>query len=163
DRVCEDSSWFDFTQAFIEHVHRHELQGFIRDDLMPPDHWDSVQPFVEGNAEFPPSWFGLHWINELWTTLRKTGGLYKGRRLATRMPDKNHPIPGTRIFRLYQEYGLLRPGLKPVSPQAIPTHELAAKQAVTPSFADDLHLNTALPSMSLGGAERLVHDVVSRL
>lgn len=162
-RVCEDSGWFDFTRAFIERVRRNNLQSFARDDLMPPDHWDNVRPFVEDNIEFPPSWYGLHWINELWTTLRKSGGVYKGKRIATSIPDKNHPVPGTRIFQLYQQYGLVRRGLKPVRAPAIPIHELAAAQPVAPSFADCLHLNTVVPNMSLGGAERLVHDLVSGL
>jgi glycosyltransferase involved in cell wall biosynthesis len=162
-RVCEDSGWFDFTRAFIEGIGRQDLQGFVRDDLMPPDHWDSVRPFVEGNAEPNPAWFGLHWINELWTTLRKTGGTYKGQKIAARVPDKNHPVPGSRLFRLYQQYGLLRHDHRSVEPPVVPASQLAPVQPATPSFADGLHLNTALPSMSLGGAERLVHDVVSRL
>jgi glycosyltransferase involved in cell wall biosynthesis len=162
-RVSGESQWFDFTLAFIEGIRRQKLQSFVRDDLMPPDLWESVQPFIEGNGEFNPLWFGLHWLNELWTTIRKTGGLYKGKRLAARLPDKNHPIPGTRIFQLYQQHGLLRSGFVPIEAPLIPSNELAAKQAATPSFADGLHINAILPSMMLGGAERLVHDVICRL
>jgi glycosyltransferase involved in cell wall biosynthesis len=163
ERAGEDTAWFDFTRAFIERIGRENLYSFVRDDLMPPDHWESVQPFIEGNAEFNPAWFGLHWMNELWTALRKTGGTYKGSRIATRVPDKNHPVPGSRLFRLYQQYGLLRPDHRPVEPPVVPGTRLAARQPATPTFSDALHLNTVLPSMGLGGAERLVHDVVSRL
>jgi glycosyltransferase involved in cell wall biosynthesis len=162
-RVSGESQWFDFTLAFIEGIRRQDLQKFVRDDLMPPDLWESVQPFIEENAEFNPSWFGLHWLNELWSTLRKTGGLYMNKRLTTRLPDKNHPIPDTRIFRLYQQYGLLRSGFTPVEPPDVPSNRLAAQQPATPSFADGLHVNTILPSMNLGGAERLVHDMISQL
>jgi glycosyltransferase involved in cell wall biosynthesis len=163
ERVDEDSGWFDFAHAFIEGIRRQDLQKFVRDDLMPPDHWDSVRPFVEGNAELNPAWFGLHWMNELWTTLRKTGGSYKGNRIASRVPDKNHPVPGSRLFHLFQQYGLLRRDHRPVEPPVVPGSQLAAVQPTTPVFADKLHLNTVLPSMTLGGAERLVHDVLSRL
>jgi len=163
ERVSQNSAWFDFTRAFIEGIRRQDLQGFVRDDLMPSDHWDSVRPFLEGNAEFPPSWFGVHWINELWTTLRKTGGVYKGKRIATRVPDKNHPVPGSRLFSLYQQFGLLGADHRPVEPPVVPTSQLAATQPATPTFADALHLNLVVPTLTLGGAERLVHDLVSRL
>lgn len=159
--VREDSRWFDFTLAFIEGIHRQNLQNFVRGDLMPPDTWENVQPFLETAANFPPAWYGLHWCNELWTTLRKTGGLYKGARLTKRLPDKNHPVPGSRIFRLYQQHGLLRPGFQPTAPPGVPRNQLAGAQPARPLFTDTLHLNVAVPSMALGGAERLVHDLVS--
>jgi glycosyltransferase involved in cell wall biosynthesis len=162
-RASEESRWFDLTRAFIEGIHRQHLQSFIRDDLMPPDRWENIQPFIESDAEFNPQWYGVHWMNELWTTLRRTGGTYKGKRLATRVPDKNHPVPGSRLFSLYQQAGLLRADHQPVQPPVVPVSQLAAMQPVTPKFADLLHLNTVIPSMSLGGAERVVHDVVSRL
>jgi glycosyltransferase involved in cell wall biosynthesis len=162
-RIGEDSAWFDFTLAFIEGIRRQNLQNFVRDDLMPPDSWESLQPFIEADADFNPSWFGLHMCNELWTTLRKTGGLYKGNRFTARLPDRNHPIPGTRIFRLYQQHGLLRPGFEPAEAPVVPGNSLAAEQPAAPSFSNGLHFNAALPSMSLGGAERLVHDLVSGL
>src|SRR5580658_4666357 len=60
-RIGEDSRWFDFTLAFNEAIHRHGLQGFVRDDLAPPDRWETVQPFLETSAEFRPSWHALHW------------------------------------------------------------------------------------------------------
>ena len=162
-RVNEESGWFDFARVFIEGIQRHDLQRYIRDDLMPADLWESVQPFIEGNAAFKPEWFGMHWMNELWTVLRKSGGWYKGNRLATRVPDKNHPVPGSRLFNLYQQFGLLRREHQPVQPPVVPTSQLAAAQPVTPTFANVQHLNIVVPSMSLGGAERLIHDIVSRL
>jgi glycosyltransferase involved in cell wall biosynthesis len=162
-RVGENSAWFDFTLAFREAILRHDLQSFVRDDLAPPDRWETVQPFIEGAAEFQPSWRALHWNNELWTTLRRTGGLYRGVRLTSRMPDGNHPVPGSRLFHLYRQHGLLRPGYRPAPPPVVPTNPLAELQPATPSFAESLHLNIALPGMSLGGAERLVHDLVSGL
>lgn len=163
DQISEESGWFDFTLAFVEGIRRHDLQHFVRDDLLPPDGWESIQPFVEGDSEFDPSWFGVHWCNEMWTTLRKTGGFYKGHRLTARWPDKNHPVPGTRLFRLYEEHGLLRPGFEPAEPPVVPSNPLAAGHPVTPSFADGLHFNVALPNMRLGGAERMVHDLISGL
>jgi glycosyltransferase involved in cell wall biosynthesis len=162
-RIGENSSWFDFTLAFKDAIHGHHLQDFIRDDLMPRDRWETVQPFLEGDGDFPPSWYALHWNNELWKTLRRTGGLYKGRRLTLRPPDNNHPIPGTRLFRLYQQHGLLRPGWRPCPPPVAPINRRATEQPQTHSFPDILHLNVALPGMNLGGAERLVHDLVSGL
>ena len=162
-QISEDSRWFDFTLAFNEGIRRHDLEKFVRDDLMPRDGWECIQPFVESDAEFDPSWFGVHWCNELWTTLRKTGGMYKGHRLTVRLPDKDHPIPGTRIFRLYQQHGLLRPGFEPAEPPVVPSNSLAAEQPATPSFADGLHFNVAILNMRLGGAERLVHDLISGL
>ena len=163
-RIGEDSRWFDFTRAFFEGIRRQNLQRFVRDDLMPPDHWDTVRPFVEGNAEFDPKWFGLHWINELWTTLRKTGGMYRGKRLTTRLPDKNHPIPGTRLFRLYQQFGLLRSS-SPADSAPGGAGDLAGRCATRHTRLRRLRCISILflPSMSLGGAERLVHDLVSRL
>lgn len=163
ERVGEDSAWFDVARAFIHGIRRQGLAKFVRNDLMPPDEWKSVQPFLEGNAALNPVWFGLHWMNELWATLRRSGGTYKGERIARRVPDKNHPVPGSRLFHLYQEFGLLPRGHRPALPPKVPRAALHAKQPATPVFADSLHLNMVLPSMTLGGAERLVHDVVSRL
>lgn len=162
-RISEDSRWFDFTVAFNEAIRRRNLQTFVRDDLMPPDSWESIEPFIEGDAEFNPSWFGLHWCNELWTTLRKMSGVYKGSRLTARLPDRNHPMPGTRIFQLYKQYGLLRRGYQPTKPPVVPRNRLAAEQPATQAFGESLQFDVALPSMSLGGAERLVHDLVTGL
>jgi len=162
-RISDESRWFDLARAFVEGIHRQSLENFILADLMPPDEWESIRPFVDGNAEFDPNWFGLHWMNELWTALRRSGGAYRGNKIAMRVPDNNHPVPGTRIYRLYQQFGLLPSTHRSVPSPRVPMTLIAAAQPLAPSFANSLHLNSVVPSMALGGAERLVHDVVSRL
>jgi glycosyltransferase involved in cell wall biosynthesis len=162
-RTCESSGWFDFTLAFIDGIRRHGLRGFVRDDLMPEDRWESLQPFLEGDAEFDPAWFGLHLMSELWRKLKATGGSYMGKRIATRLPDRNHPIPGTRLFRLYERHSLLRPSYQPAPRPDIPLHRLAASQPTPAARSRPPEFNVLIPSLNLGGAERIVQDLLMGL
>ena len=159
----ENSEWLAFTQAFYDGIVKNGLESFIRWDLMPPDSWSTIKPLLESDAQPDSKWYGIHFLNELWNEVRRTGGTYKSQRITSRLPDKNHPIPGTTLFRWYQEYGLFRRAWSPVKPPEIIKKRPVARQAVQPPFPDTLQLNIALASMALGGAERAVLDVLGGL
>jgi glycosyltransferase involved in cell wall biosynthesis len=158
-----ESDWLDFTRSFYESIIRNRLDPFIRWDLMPADSWRSIQPFMEGKAQPDPSWYAIHFLNELWNEVRRAGGWYKGQQITARLPDKNHPIPGTTLFEWYQKYNLFRRAWTPVKAPSFTVSKPAAHQPVQPTFSETLHLNVAITSMSLGGAERAVQETLSGL
>jgi hypothetical protein len=105
--VREDGEWHFGNRALSESVRELGLSRFIRDDLGNPDSWSTgVKDFVERDAPIPNQFFIIHWLHECWKTLRASGGLYKGTRVADNVPDKNHAHPSTTLARLYQKYGL---------------------------------------------------------
>ncbi len=160
----QDSTWLGFTQLFYQCIVRAGLEEFIRRDLMPPDSWQAIKPLIEGC--FQPddgNWYAIHLLNEMWNELQHNGGVYKGVKIADRSPDKNHPMPGTTLFKWYEEYGLFGRAWTPVRPPENIKNAPAARQPFAPRFADMLQLNAAITSMSLGGAERIVSETVSTL
>ena len=49
------------------------------------------------------------------------------------------------------------------SPTCPPMNTPASRQPIVPTISPDMHLNILIPSMSLGGAERIVHDILTAL
>ncbi|HUE36100.1 MAG TPA: glycosyltransferase, partial [Candidatus Acidoferrum sp.] len=114
----------------------------------------------------PTNWFAIHWINEFWRTLKENGGVYRGRRLFTTIPEKDHPHPGSALAKLYMDYGLSQSNgqakEEPV-PAQMPLEKSAERQPATPQFLMSAHINVLLPSLTRGGAERSVVETLHGL
>ena len=160
----ENSTWLGYTRAYYDSIIRNGLGDFIRWDLMPQDSWETIKAVIEGNvAPDDRKWYAIHMLNELWNELQRNDGAYKGSKLTERIPDKNHPLPGTTLFQWYEKYGLFRRAWTPVRKPENLRNVSAKRQPAAPEFADTLQHNVAIASMALGGAERIVNETISAL
>jgi len=179
-----NSPWLMSNRVLSRNVERSGLSRFIREDFCNADSWmEQVRPLLEGDPGLPPAWHAIHWMNEVWRTLEATGGMYRGR-LIDRVPDKDDPKPGTTLFRLYDEHGLSgaaaavapyaggRPshngsGGRTAGPRAstIPPPPLrtATRQPISPNYPVNNHINILVPSLTRGGAERIVVETLRGL
>ena len=163
--TSEDSPWLQTNRILSRHIRDLKLEDCIRPGICNDDDWlRAVKPLVEEDRALPKDWHAIHWINEMWRTLKEDEGRYKGLRYVDAAPDKDRAPAGGTLSRLYREYGLI--DAVPASAASRPAPPLlkpAARQPVCPRFADDLHINVLLPNLALGGAERSVVETLRGL
>ena len=178
-QASSESPWLMSNRVLSEVVERSGLSGCIRPNLCNRDDWADVRQLLEEDSSLPSDWYVIHWMNEVWRTLEVTGGLLRGR-LVGEVPNRERPGTGTTLMRLYEEHGLaeieMAPRFKGLSSCSSPTvgeadlettkvSLLAAvgRQPISPTFVADRHLNVFVPSLTLGGAERIVMESLQGL
>jgi glycosyltransferase involved in cell wall biosynthesis len=168
-QASEHADWLMPNKVLSQTVRRLKLTRFIRGGIWNPESWwGAVRPLALGNDPIPPDWFAIHWINEFWRTLKENGGIYRGQRLFTTVPDKENPKADSALARLYSDYRLSMPEAKlngePArQSQPAPLEKPAERQPVTPRFLMTSHINVLLPSLARGGAERSVLETLNGL
>ena len=151
------------------HVQRAGLEGCIVPNMSNPDSWfDFVRPLIERGSAIPDEWYAIHWINEMWRTLKEDNGLYRGQRLLDYVPDKDAARPGSTLWELYRKYGLVDPWQGPSEGSRAPVRLGRAPAPLPVASAKDAprtnsHLNVLVPSLVRGGAERSVVEIMSAL
>jgi glycosyltransferase involved in cell wall biosynthesis len=173
--VNENSPWLLPNRVLSGNIRRLKLDRFLRPDICNEDHWlHAIKPLLDKDRRLPKAWYAIHWINEMWRMLQADGGRYKGQRLVDSVPDKDSVASATTLGRLYRDHNLasdapLLDKPQPVSgvpaPLNVPLPVLAPikRQPTVPEFADQLHLNVVVPSLGLGGAERIVVETLQGL
>lgn len=172
--VGQDSPWHLTNRILTHNVAQLNLRGYVYSDVWNQDDWlGAVKSFVESDSEIPREWVAIHWTNEMWRTLKDDHGYYKGRRFVASVPDKETLDAGTTLGRLYRDYGLdgdtpsgqARPITAAPLVDTVPVPALAPikRQPAAPDFPDTLHLNVLVPSLALGGAERIVVETLQGL
>jgi hypothetical protein len=105
--VQEDGDWHFGNRALSNTVSELGLTRFIRKDISNEDAWKGhISAFIERDTPIPGNFYLIHWLNECWKTLSTSDGFYKGKKMASDVPDKNNPRPFTTLARLYEKYGL---------------------------------------------------------
>jgi glycosyltransferase involved in cell wall biosynthesis len=177
EREAHDKSeWLMPNRVLSENVRRLGLDSFIRADICNEDSWwHAIKPMVEQLSPIPYSWYAIHWINEFWRTLARDQGYYKGKRLLDYVPNKDRPISGSTMEFLYSQYGLVdeeepypraaRPTIQPVQRQRLaPSQDrVSARQMPFSRMQAKRHINILMPSLTRGGAERSVLDILKGL
>ena len=168
-KASKHSDFLMPNKVLSKEIERFKLTSFIRGGVWNQESWfDAVQPLALGDAPIPSDWYAIHWINEFWRTLKENGGVYRGRRLFEIIPEKDNPKAGSALAGLYAQYGLSVPiaqtNIVPTN-QILPAPEEkpAERQAATPQFLMQSHINVLLPSLNRGGAERSVLETLSGL
>jgi hypothetical protein len=105
--VSEDGDWHFGNRALSKTVDELGLTRFIRNDISNEDKWSGhISQFIDHDAPIPESFYLIHWLNECWRTLGASDGYYKGKKMVSDVPDKNHPKPFTTLANLYKKYCL---------------------------------------------------------
>jgi glycosyltransferase involved in cell wall biosynthesis len=169
----ENTSWLLPNRILSANVKHLNLDRFSYPDICNQESWrDAIQPLICSDQPLPPHWYAIHWANEMWRTLKASGGIYKGRPFMEAVPDKDNPPDDGALRSLYREYGLPAQSVaaKPdsVCAPALPTEgapilKQAAHQPVCVEPADDRHINILLPGLAVGGAERTVLETLQGL
>ena len=161
----EDSDWLLPNQILSENVKRLGLSKYIRANFCNADSWpDVVQPFIENDYAPPGEWFAIHWLNEVWRTLSQDGGRFKGRAMLKYKVDKDQPKLGTTLARLYETHDL-NSGWQ-FNGDGTGTNGKAAHSPVQTAhsrLASRNHINVLVPTLAIGGAERIVVDTLTSL
>jgi glycosyltransferase involved in cell wall biosynthesis len=169
----ENTSWLLPNRILSANVARLKLDRFAYPDICNQESWrDAIQPLICSDQPLPPHWYAIHWANEMWRTLKASGGIYKGRPYMDAVPEKDNPPEEGTLRSLYREYGL--PALPiaatpdsacalPPPTEGAPILKHAVRQPVCIEPADDLHINILLPSLAVGGAERTVLETLQGL
>ncbi len=151
------------------HAKRLDLLGYVVKDMTNVDDWFRyILPMYEGPAAPSNAWYGIHWINEMWRTLKIDGGYYRGRKVLAQVPDKDRPPEGSTLWEMYRKYGLIGPS---AASGANVGRLLRAQAAPVPQPPLQLPLpgatkavvNMVIPSLVRGGAERIVAEVARSL
>ncbi|HEY1663433.1 MAG TPA: glycosyltransferase [Verrucomicrobiae bacterium] len=163
----EHTDWLLPNKILSQTIRRLKLTRYIRGGIWNPESWwDAIRPLALDTAPIPSDWMAIHWINEFWRTLKQSGGVYRGQRLFTVVPEKDQPKPGSALAKLYADYGLSQSaGLTNGAPAPIPMplEKPADRQPATPQFLLSSHVNVLLPSLTRGGAERSVVETFGGL
>jgi len=169
----ENSPWLISNRILSANVKRLKLDRFSFPDMCNQENWrDAIEPLICSDVSLPPHWYAIHWTNEMWRTLKASGGIYKGRSFVKSVPDKDDPPEHGTLHRLYREYGLSAQPLAvkpdsicalPPPAEAAPILQHAKHQPVCVEPADDLHINILLSSLAVGGAERIVLETLQGL
>ena len=167
----EDSAWLLPNQILSENVRRLGLSRYIRANFCNADSWpDVVQPFIEHDYAPPGEWFAIHWLNEVWRTLSQNGGEFKGRAMLKYKIDKDQPKQGTTLARLYEMHGLNSGYQYSTNGQtANGNHsnggyrQSSQAPAASARLAWRNHINVVVPTLAIGGAERIVVDTLGAL
>jgi glycosyltransferase involved in cell wall biosynthesis len=178
-----NSPWLMSNRVLSQTVERLGLTEFVRDDLCNCDSWSEfIRPFIESDQAVPSTWYAIHWMNEVWRTLESTGGMFRGRLLGP-IPSRDDPTPGTTLFRLYEEHGLCgrsmtrigsststeidQPAPSPPEPDqpplVAPLIETPRSQPIAPHLNRHNHVNLLIPSLTIGGAERISVETLTSL
>ncbi len=167
--VGPESDYLLPNRILTKHVQKLGLESYTVEHISNPDHWmEFVRPLIERTVEVPPDWYAIHWINEMWRTLKEDGGYYRGRKLLEYVPDKEEPRPHSTLWELYRKYGLVDPWSIPSSSPG-PARKLASSISPIPVKTADAgrstrtYLNMLLPSLVRGGAERSVIEIMKAL
>ena len=167
--VNAESPYLAPNRILTKHVEAAGLASSIVKDMSNPDNWmEFIRPLIEGRMNIPENWYAIHWINEMWRTLRSDGGYYRGQKLLDYIPDKDAPHPGSTLWELYRKYELIDPWEDPASllpvrvvmskpAAAVPVHSLERQPR------GQTQLNVLLPSLVRGGAERAVVETMTAL
>jgi glycosyltransferase involved in cell wall biosynthesis len=157
----ENSEWLLPNRLLSENVNRLGLSKYIRANFCNPDSWpDVVQPFIENDFSPPGEWFAIHWLNEVWRTLSQDRGLFKGRPMLKYKVDKDQPKQGTTLARLYETHGL-DAGWRPNSNGNGNGNGSGGRASLR--LPSRNHINVLVPTLAIGGAERIVIDTLSVL
>ncbi|HKV41923.1 MAG TPA: glycosyltransferase, partial [Blastocatellia bacterium] len=149
----EDSAWLLPNQILSENIKQLGLSRYIRAGFCNQDSWpDVIQPFIEHDYAPPSEWFAIHWLNEVWRTLSQDGGQFKGRAMLKYKVDKDQPKQGTTLARLYETHGLIA-GLRSGSNG---NGARSSVQTRYPRLPSRDHINVLVPTLAIGGAERIV-------
>lgn len=150
------------------HVAESGLMGHVVSEMTNPDDWFRyIKPLIEKPTAIPDAWYGVHWINEMWRTLRMDGGYYRDRKVLDYAPDKDRPADGSTLWELYRSYGLIDPQQRSrLGGRSRLQRPLRAPQPVMRLAAQPPRrqaLNIVIPSFVRGGAERITAEVVTTL
>jgi glycosyltransferase involved in cell wall biosynthesis len=168
----EDSAWLLPNQILAENVKRLGLSKYVRTNFCNADSWpDVVQPFIENDYAPPGEWYAIHWLNEVWRTLSQNGGLFKGRPMLKYKVDKDQPKEGTTLARLYEAHGLSSSGRFAASGHAASrgaangfgSGNNGSCGAARARLTWRNHINVLVPTLAVGGAERIVVDTLNAL
>jgi glycosyltransferase involved in cell wall biosynthesis len=154
----EETPWLEPLRILSRLVEEESLQRYVRDDIANPDMWaEAIRPLIEGYCEVPEEWVAIHWMNEVFRTLKADEGHYKGRRILNYTPDKDAPRPGSLLHELYRSFGLTDPW---------ETYETTVEKRPSeviclPPAPRAAHILVA--SLTRGGAERIVVETAQEL
>ncbi|HYL98852.1 MAG TPA: glycosyltransferase, partial [Blastocatellia bacterium] len=156
----EGSPWLLPNQILSENLKRLGLSKYIRGNFCNADSWpDVVLPFIENDYAPPADWFAIHWLNEVWRTLSQDAGLFKGRPMLKYTVDKNRPKQGTTLARLYESHGLN--SSRQTNADGVSAN--GSRHAASGRLASRNHINVLVPTLAIGGAERIVVDTLTAL
>jgi glycosyltransferase involved in cell wall biosynthesis len=167
--VNPDSDYLLPNRILTKHVAAMGLQRHIVKDISNDDNWMAfIRPLIENLVSIPEEWYAIHWINEMWRTLKDDCGDYRGRRLLDYVPDKDAPHPGSTLWELYRKYGLIdardgpntSSGQRMTLSQTPPPLPIRTPCDQSPTLS---YLNVLLPSLVRGGAERSVLETIGAL
>lgn len=166
----EQSEWLMTNRMLSEMIRRMRLTEYIRADIWnAEDWWGAIRPLALEDQAIPQHWFAIHWINEFWSTVKQSGGIYREKRLFEVPPDKEQPKPTSALARLFAQYlpssqppATTAPAPVKSAPEA-PLNRPAARQPLPFKFSTTGHVNIAVASLARGGAERNVIETFAGL
>jgi glycosyltransferase involved in cell wall biosynthesis len=155
----EDFDWMRPNKILSENINRLGLTKYIRKGFCNPDSWaEVIQPFIEHDFVPPCDWYAIHWINEIWRTLNQDHGRFKGRTMLKYTVDKDQPKQGTTLARLYEAHGLdARLSADSNGNNGARRHPAGQR------LPSRNQVNVLVPTLAIGGAERIVVDTLSVL
>jgi Glycosyltransferase sugar-binding region containing DXD motif len=65
---ADNKYWLKPVEILNEEIARLELSQYIRPGITNSDKWDVVLDFIHKDSPLPDSFFGIHWMNEVWRT-----------------------------------------------------------------------------------------------
>ena len=75
-QVTEDNrDWHKPIEILNEGVRRHQLEGFIFDEISYPDSWPVIKNFIRKSRTLNTDYYFIHWMNEEW----RSRGINKNR------------------------------------------------------------------------------------
>lgn len=160
----EDVPWMTLNRMLSAAVHEADLQSFIRADLLNDQSpRETIAAFVGGRSQPKDTWYGIHWGNEYWNTVR--GG--DNNASIAPVPSKDDPPPGTLLRELYRSNGIIDPrapetSSSPSADGRRGRHSNDAR-ALPSGAALGAPLCMLVPSLARGGAERIVIDIAEAL
>jgi hypothetical protein len=102
-----NAGWHFGNRALSETIAQLGLERYIRADICNADSWmDFIRLLVERDEPIPSNYYAVHWVNEFWRTVTESNGYYRGKKVFSDVPDKNHAKPGTTLAKLYAKYNL---------------------------------------------------------
>lgn len=162
-------SWLALNRILSRFVFSLRLDNYIKRDIINEGSLnDTIVDYAGSPYRNPPAnWYGIHWANEYWSK-QLTADAGKG------LASKDEPAPGSLLHEFYRLYGLVDPRERYQSPLhtrrlggfAGKVDDLGRETASDGSRHKNVaaqSVNMLLPTLSRGGAERIVIDIATVL
>lgn len=150
--------WLFANRILSREVRRSRLTHAVRSDICNEDSWiRPIGQMMEREIEVPNHWYAIHWMNEVNRTMRQNGGRFVGLRFPF-IPDKDEPKDGSTLKAFYRRYSLICPESPAWKSSSVDSASSRNSFQITQE-----HVNMLVPTLNVGGAEKIATDVLSDL